>query len=100
MYICDNPACAIWLHKVCLTEYSLSEAFTKLKPELDTDALVGKKNLKANKPIYSTILAGAIEPAESQGAELKITVRDLKKGHKRTWFERVKCPLCKKKITT
>lgn len=95
MFICDNSACAIWFHKVCLTENHLREAFAKLKPELKTDALVVKKNINARKPMYSSILAGELEAAER---DVKITIHDLRKSCKKTWIERVKCPVCKQKI--
>ncbi|CAG8980930.1 hypothetical protein HYALB_00003789 [Hymenoscyphus albidus] len=96
MYICDNPDCKLWLHKICMLEYTLSEALKNLDPEVDTDAEILKKNHRANKPLYSGILAGKTE--DKDDGPPKIIIHDLRREHKKSWQEWLKCPACKTKI--
>ncbi|CAG8951297.1 hypothetical protein HYFRA_00008047 [Hymenoscyphus fraxineus] len=96
MYICDNPDCKLWLHKICMLEYTLSEALKNLDPEVDTDSGILKKNHRANKPLYSGILAGKIEDKDNDPP--KIIIHDLRREHKKSWQEWLKCPACKTKI--
>jgi len=97
MYICDNPACKVWLHDECLVDDILSKTYKRLVEDVETTGTngVGKVNSRKGKAgkKYKGIFKATITQDGDQPPKAVIT--DLRpKAPQKTWEEPIACPKC------
>ena len=100
MFICDNTACKVWLHRECLTEDILAKTYSRLiegeNSTLDTKTngiarTNGKKTKGKNK--YKGLFTARIK--DDGDSAPKAVITDLRPGaDPRTWEDAIKCPKC------
>jgi hypothetical protein len=93
MYICDNSACGVWLHKDCIIDDSLINIHKRSVEDVggDSNGTTNGRKSKAKKP-YIGKFSGKIVEDE---ASVKIEITDLRSGKGRhTWQEKLSCLKC------
>jgi hypothetical protein len=94
MYICDNAACKVWLHKHCLIDDVLTKTYKKVANVDEEEPVAngsGKKS-KARKP-YQGKFEAKIQEEGDNSPTLLIT--DLRPSSGvRKWVEGIACPKC------
>ena len=99
MYICDNSACKLWLHKDCIIDDVLKKAYQE--SVIDSEAANGtaRSRKSVGKPSYVGTLSGKIIQEEGGVFKVEITNAKPERGPAR-WQENVRCPKCQTEVHT
>jgi hypothetical protein len=100
MFICDNTACKVWLHKECLIEDILTKTYSRLvegdngTPDTKTNGIARTNGKKTKgKSRYKGLFSARIK--EEGDLAPKAVVTDHRPGaDPKTWEEAIKCPKC------
>jgi hypothetical protein len=100
MFICDNTACKVWLHRDCLVEDILSKTYSRLvegdngTPDRKTNGIARTNGKKGKgKPRYKGVFEARIK--EDGDEAPKAIIKDLRpSADPKTWEEAIQCPKC------